>query len=264
MSGLKIKIDTQGLAQQFKNLALEVEKDLNKGVANLAAITHAKVAEMAGSELKSSRKTLTDNLGFEEVTPGLWVVSIDEGALWIEEGIEAGKDMKPDLLKGATQTSKDGNKYRAIPFDHGKAPSQLTGYAQNIVSRIRANLKKEGVPFKKIEKDAFGKVLTGKLHTFPKPGATDEEKKRWSGELPGKGNTPVLKGVSIYQSVTKTGNVRRDILTFRTVSGGPASAGKWLHPGFEPKKFLDRAADWAVQEWEQKILPEILEKYGGR
>lgn len=167
MSGLKIKIDTQGLAQQFKNLALEVEKDLNKGVANLAAITHAKVAEMAGSELKSSRKTLTDNLGFEEVTPGLWVVSIDEGALWIEEGIEAGKDMKPDLLKGATQTSKDGNKYRAIPFDHGKAPSQLTGYAQNIVSRIRANLKKEGVPFKKIEKDAFGKVLTGKLHTFP-------------------------------------------------------------------------------------------------
>ena len=57
MSNLKIKIDTAAIAAQFKELALEVEQDLQKGVANLAAITHAKVAEMAGEELKTSRKT---------------------------------------------------------------------------------------------------------------------------------------------------------------------------------------------------------------
>ena len=252
---LKIKIDTAGIAKQFKDLALEVEQDLNKGVANLAAITHAKVAELASSELKSSRKTLSDNLGFEEIIPGVWVVSIDQDALWIEEGISPNQDMKPDLLKNARNISKDGYKYRAIPFDYGKAPSQLTGYAQNVVSRIRANLKKEGVPFKKIEKfeagPKKGQPRTGKLHTFD-----------WGGEIPGKGNTPILKGVSIYQTVTKTGNVRRDILTFRTVSGGPSSHGKWIHPGFEAKKFLDRAAEWATKEWEDKILPEILSKYG--
>lgn len=253
MSNLKIKIDVAGIAAQFKELALEVEQDMNKAVANLAAITHAKVAEMASDELKSSRQQFMDNLGFEEVTPGVWVVSIDDKALWIEEGIEPDHDMKPDLLKGATKTSKAGYKYRSIPFDHGKAPSQMNGAAQMIVSKIRSNLKKAGVPFKGIEKHANGSPKIGKLHTFD-----------WEGLTPGKGNTSAFKGVSIYQTMTKTGNVRRDILTFRTVSGGPASAGKWLHPGFEAKKFLDKAADWALKEWEDKILPEILSKYDGK
>jgi len=248
---LKIKIDTSAIAKQMKEFATEVEQDLRKGVANLAAITHAKVKEMASEELKSSRQEMMDNIGFEEVAEGVWIVSIAEDALWIEEGIEANKDMKPDLLKNAKHTSKDGHKYRTIPFDYGKPPTQLTGYAQNIVARIRSNLKKQGVPFKKIEKGANGQPLTGKLHSFD-----------FGGEIPGKGNTPVLQGVSIYQTITKTGNVRRDILTFRTVSGGPASAGKWIHPGFTAKKFLDRAQDWALKEWEDKILPEILGKYG--
>lgn len=247
---LKIKIDTASIAAQFKAMALEVEQDLNRGVANLAAITHAKVVEMANSELNSSRKTLTDNLGFEEVTPGVWVVSINQEGLWVEEGIEPNTDMKPDLLKNAKMTSKSGFKYRSIPFDHGKAPSQLTGYAQNIVARIRSNLKKEGVPFKKIEKHPNGSPRVGKLHSFD-----------WGGEVPGKGNTPILNGVSIYQTLTKTGNVRRDILTFRTVSGGPASANKWMHPGMQAKKFLDRSLDWGLKIWEEQILPEILDKY---
>lgn len=259
---LKIKIDTSGIAQQFKELAMEVEQDLKKGVASLASMTHARVVEMAGGELHSSRKKFMDSLGFEEVTDGVWVVSVGEGGLWVEEGIEPNTDMKPDLLKNAKHTSKDGHKYRVIPFDHGKAPSQMNGYAQGVVAKIRANLKKEGVPFKKIEKDGNGNPLLGKLHSFPKAGASDAEVKRWTGDTPGKGNTPVLKGVSIYQTLTKTGNIRRDILTFRTVSDGPGSAGKWFHPGFEPKKFLDRAEEWAWREWEERILPEILGKYG--
>lgn len=247
---LKILIDTASIAQQMKNMALEVKKDLDKGVANLAAITHAKVAEMANSELHSTRKTLTDNLGFEEVAQGVWVVSIDEKAFFIEEGIENNKDMKPDLLKKGAQISKEGHKYKSIPFDYGKAPSQLTGYAQSVVTRIRENLKKEKVPFKKIEKDAQGNPKLGKLHSF-----------NWGGEIPGKGNTPVMQRVSIYQTMTKTGNVRRDIMTFRTVTDGPAGEGKWIHPGLQAKKFLDRASEWATREWEDKILPEILEKY---
>jgi hypothetical protein len=261
----KIVIDTTGIAQQFKNIAAEVQEDLIKGVANLAAMTHAKVVEMAGTELHSSRKTFIDNLGFEEVAPGVWVVSVNEDALWVEEGIEPGKDMKPDLLKDAKKTTKDGVKYRPIPFDYGKAPSQLTGYTQGVVARIRANLKKEGVPFKKLERDMQGRPIHG--GTDPSTGKGIPKKMHefdWGGEKPGKGNTPILKGVSIYQTLTKTGNVRRDILTFRTVSGSPASAGKWIHPGFKAKKFLDQAEQWAYKEWEEKVLPEVLSKYNGR
>lgn len=239
----------------MKEFALEVEQDLQKAVANLAAITDAKVKEMANQELKSSRKPYMDSLGFEEIAPGIWVISVDESGLFVEEGIEANKDMKPALLAKDFKTSATGSRYKAIPFDYGKAPSQMTPQTQQIVAHLKESLKKEKVPFKKIEKNSDGSPKVGKLHefNFGNPGG------KMGG--PGKGNTPALKGLSIYQSITKTGNVRRDILTFRTVSSSPASAGKWHHPGLEAKKFLDRALDWAMKEWEDKILPEVIEKW---
>ena len=248
---LKINIDIDKLAQQFEELALEVKQDLEKGVANLAAITHAKVAEMANNELHSSRKQFNESLGFEEISPGVWVVSIDEKGLWIEEGIEPNTDMKDALLKNDAEISADRHKYKAIPFDHSKPPSQMTPYAQNLVAKIKYALKKEGIPFKKIEKDKSGNPRLGKLHKLD------------IDTLPptSRASTPALKGVSIYQSMTATGNVRRDIMTFRTVTDGPKGQGKWIHPGLAPKKFLDRAYEWALKEWEDKILPEVLAKW---
>ena len=243
---IKIKIDASAIAKEFKEFQKEVEADLKKGVASLASITHAKVAEMAQQELKSSRKQFMDSLHFEEVDDGIWVVSVDAKAFWIEEGISPNFDMKPGLLKNA-QTNKKGGKYKVVPFEHSKAPSQLTPKARAIVNEIRTNLKKENVPFKGIERNADGSPRIGKLHSFD-----------WTSDKPGRGNTPVLHGVSIYQSI-KGGNVRRDILTFRTVTD--KQTDKWIHPGLKAKKFLDRAADWAVKEWEDKILPDILNKW---
>lgn len=247
---LKIKIDVQSLAKQCKEFALEAEQDLKKGVKGLAASTHAHVIMMASEELKSSRKPFLDNLGFEEIAEGVWIVSVDEKGLWVEEGIEPNTDMKPDLLKNGKISPKTGYKYQIIPFKHSSPPSDLTDKAKAIVAQIKTNLKKEGVPFKNIEKDVNGKPKLGKLHSF-----------NWGGEIPGKGNTPVLKGVSIYQTLTATGNTRRDILTFRTVSGSPASAGKFIHPGLKAKKYLDIACEWASRTWENEILPEILNKW---
>lgn len=251
MSGLKIDIDAAGIASQFKELALEVEQDIRKGVANLAAVTHAYVAEQASAELKTSRKTLIDNLGFEEVTDGIWVVSIDEKAFWLEEGIEPGHDMKPDLLKNNTKTSAKGHHYKSIPFDQGKAPSQLSPPGQYLLSLLKRRLKEAKIPFKKIEKNPDGSPRLGKLHS-----------KNFDSPIPSRrGNTPALHGVTVYQTMTKTGNVRRDIMTFRTVSDGPASEGKWIHPGLKPKHYLERAMEWGVRQWEEQILPEILKKY---
>lgn len=246
---LKINIDAAALAKEFKEFAAEVEKDIQKGVANLAAITHAKVKEMASAELKSSREELMNSLSFEEISEGIWVVSIDEKALWIEDGIKPNFDMKPGLLKNANM-GKSGVKYKVIPFEHSKAPSQMTESAKNIVTQLKVGLKQEKIPFKTIERNADGSPKTGKLHSINLP-----------SQIPGKGNTPALKGVNIYQSATNTGNIRRDILTFRTVTSGPGSEGKWIHPGMDGKKFLDRAAEWALNEWNNQILPEIVGKW---
>ena len=247
---LKLNIDASKIAEQFKEFAVEVEQDLQKAVGQLAAMTHAKVVERANEELGSTRKKFMDSLGFEEIAPGVWVISIDEKGLFIEEGIEANHDMKPDLLKEGSKTSKSGNRYKVIPFDYGKPPSQMTGTTQQLVNQIKQSLKQEKVSFKKIERNSDGSPKVGKLHEF-----------NLGGPRLGKGNTPALKGLSIYQSMTKSGNVKRDILTFRTVSSGPASAGKWHHPGMDGKKYLDWALEQATKEWENEILPKIMDKW---
>lgn len=247
---LKINIDTGALASAFKELALEVEQDLNAGVQSLALQAHAKVAEMARDELKTSRQQLTDNLGFEEIAPGVWSVSIDEKAFWIEEGINANTDMKPGLLKNPDGTSKEGYKYKVIPFHYDKAPSSTPPATQNLVNLIKQHLKDNKVPFKKIEKNDNGSPKLGKLHEFNIKSA-----------IPGKGNTPALQGLHIYQTLNKKGKVQRDILTFRTVSENPSNAHKWIHPGTEAKHFLDKASEWAINEWENRILPEVMNKW---
>jgi hypothetical protein len=247
---LKFNIDAAAIAEAFKDLAMEVEQDLEKGIANLAVMTDAAVKEMVQNELHSSRETYLENLSLLEVSPGIWVVSLDQPALWIEEGIPEQFDMKPGLLKDTQASPTTGRRHKVIPFEHSKAPSKLTPYAQNVVDRIKRNLKKDKINFKKLEVNDDGSPKRGLLHT-----------KNYGGETPGKGNTPVMEGVSIYQSVTKTGNVRRDILTFRTVSDGPNQKNKWIHPGLDAKKFMDKAFEWAMKEWEDTILPEILAKY---
>jgi len=248
---LKINLDLDKIADHFKELAYEVKQDLEKGVGSLAAMTHARVAEIASSELNSSRKEFQESLGFEEISPGVWVVSVDEKGLWVEEGIKPNTDMKEGLLREGAKTSKDGYKYKSIPFDHGKAPSQMTPYAKTLVSQIRYVLKKEGISFKKIENGPNGNPRLGKLHKLDIDSMPPTSR----------ANTGALQGLTIYQSKNAAGNVRRDIMTFRTVSDGPKGQGKWIHPGMQAKKFLDRAAEWALKEWEEKILPEILKKY---
>lgn len=251
---LKFSIDAAKIASQFKEFALEVEQDIKKAVGNLAVTTHAMVVDMAQKELHSSREKFLNSLSFEEILEGVWVVSVNESGLWVEEGIPANKDMKPDLLKNG-KTSKSGTKYKVIPFDWGKSPSQLTPKTREFVNYLKQELKKEKIPFKKIEKNSDGSPRMGKLHefNFGNPGG------RLGG--PGKGNTPLFKGLSIYQSVGKGGNPRRDIFTFRTVSSGPGSEGKWIHPGTPKYLFLDRALEWAISEFENNILPEIIKKW---
>lgn len=252
--GIKLTpFDVSGISSMFKEFEMEVKEDLQKAAADLAAMTKAKVDELASEELKTSLDEFKKHVGWEEISPGIFVVYIDEEALWQEEGIKSGFDMKPGLLKNATKVSKDGHRYRSIPFDHGKVPSKQTPKAQQIVSQIKDFLKKENVPFKKIEKNQDGSPRVGKLHRF------DDI----DGERPtARSNTGALKGLTIYQTKdAKTGNVRRSIMTFRTVSDGMSSHGKWIHPGYPPKNFLDRAAEWAVKEWEDKILPEIMNKW---
>lgn len=248
---LEFHINTEEVAAQFGELKNQVQNALNDGVKGIAAATHAKVAQLAQENLKSTRDKYLEALqGFQEVAPGVWVVSLNESALWIEEGLEA-HDMHDKMLKKNYKISKDGYKYRSIPFEHSKASDAQTGLEQNLVNQIRGHLKKQNIPFRGIERDASGKPRLGRVHTMNIPGP--KMKKTHTA--------PPLKGLSIYQSKGPGGKVRRDILTFRTISEKNKGTGKWFHPGVQPKHFMDKALEWAMRTWESEILPGILSRF---
>lgn len=249
---LKIEIDVDKIVAELGETSGKLKSELTSGVQGLANMTRGKIIEMVDNQLHSSKEFYKDAISkVEEVAPGMWVISLDESANWIEEGISPGKDMKPNLLKHAKRVSKKGYRYNIIPFKHSGPPSRQTQYQKNLVGRIKIELQKRNIPWKTIEKDAQGNPRIGKLHSF------DIE----SGKPTLRATEHALKGVSIYQTKEKTGNIRRDVLTFRTVSESPASAGKWIHPGFTAKKFMDQAMEWAETEWSNTILPTILNKY---
>lgn len=244
---LKFEIDADAIAAQFKQFAKEVKDNIEKSMENLATLTRANIVEQTDKDLNTARSVYTDALGdVEEVAPGVWVISLDEKALWIEEGIEPNHDMKPDLLKG--------KKYRVIPFKYNRPPTQNSNLTNALVGQIKQTLKKEGLSMHKIEYNANGSPRVGKLHEYDinKPISI----------RPGKGNTEALTRLSVYQTEdAKTNKIKRDVLTFRTVSSGPASAGKWIHPGYTGKKYMDKAMEKAAKMWEEQILPEIMERW---
>lgn len=251
---LKLQIDASGIAAQMEQFKAEIERDINEAVAALAKTTDIKVKEMARTELFSSRDTYLNSLDFQEVSQGVWVISVGESGLWVEEGIKADKDMKPDLLKRNFKTSKSGTRYKSIPFDYSKPSSQNTPRVQTVIDHMRSELKKRNIPFKNIEKASYVGNRPTVLHKL------DIANPR-GVKSPGKSGTPYLSGLRISQTKESSGNIRRDFMTFRTVSSGSASAGKWIHPGLDARKFLDRALAFAEKMFENDILPEILKKY---
>jgi len=244
---LKFDIDAESILSQFKEVAEEVKKNMEDSLRNLVTLTRARIVEQTEVLSSDVNRIYMEALGDEEeVATNVWVISLDEKALWIEEGIEANKDMKPGLLKGKT--------HRVIPFRYDKPESRNTPFTQGLIGEIKQKLKTEKVSISKIERNSDGSPRVGKLHEF-----------NLGGPIPGKGNTPALQRLSIYQSQQKdSSKIRRDVLTFRTVSSGPASEGKWIHPGYDAKRFMDKAMDKAVKDWEEQILPEILAKWSGR
>jgi hypothetical protein len=79
-----------------------------------------------------------------------------------------------------------------------------------------------------------------------------------------------LSGLRIYQTLIKDKHgkevnghdghpkVERSIMTFRIASSKQAGQGIWDHPGVKPMHFLEDAYQWAVDEWDNRIAPEIL------
>ena len=272
MGELKVNIDISSLSQYLEKFALEVAKDVGKSIGVLAKGTQNHIKEEAQNKLHSFREKYLESLSpAEQVDEYLWVITLNDKASWIEEGMPEPYDMKPGLLKGGKEAKdKDGNtfRYRVVPMNQAKTPTQMSpntaGYETMMVNKVKSELKKKGIPYKKLELDknksprhgGFDKDGNGiplKLHSL--------DIDSWT---PGKGNTPQLHGINIYQTKQKDGSVKRSITTFRTVTSKDNQKDKWIHPSVEAKNFFLEAKTWCEKEWETKIMPALMEKYKGR
>jgi hypothetical protein len=290
---IKFTINTKDILDACKDEQENAKKQLVKSVSDLAKATQGHIMELARTELSPALQLIfkgkedQHNIHLETLAPGTHVITLSGSAYWIEEGISPGSDMKNDkwLFKSkSTKVSKEGHRYLVIPFEHSKAPSQQTGFERNLSDRIKFELKAQNkirkknglppIPWAGIETDKTGKPKEGFLHEFSFKGG--KAKSSWSSEP--------LERLRIYQAVerdkegraklTKSGKtkVSRSFMTFRTASENPkpspktgvAPKDKFIHPGFTAKKFMDKSAEWAEQEFYNRILPAIFEKWGDK
>jgi len=249
---LKFEIDIESLTATLqKEVKAEAQKMIEESVKAASAMTYAKAQELAGEKLGTRLDKYRKALHYREINQGLWVVELDESALWIEEGKKQGS-MVDDLLRHNPKINKKGRRYKAIPFDQGDgARAEGNDKLTSILTMLKTELKSRGVPYKKIEKDETGNAKLGRLHSFniesPKPTKM--------------ASTPALYGVTIYQSKTARGRVKRDIMTFRIVTDEAKREGKWLHPGLEGVNIFETVYEWVNLQWEREILPSLLEKF---
>ncbi len=242
-------------------LGPKMEKALRQGGAALASATHAHLVEEANQKLHTSRQKYIDALSFSQVDDDTWVVELAPEAFWIEDGIPPNTSMVDWFLgkpKGV-KTAKDGSKFKVIPLEHNKGPSQQTEKQKSLTDMLRSEMKARMIPYGGLEKDKNGRPKTGLLHSF------DVTKTPQGKPVPlGKSGASMLQGVRVYQQNVmdkKTGksSVKKSILTFRVASSKHKGTDRWVHPGTESHHFLEKAFEWAQTQW-SKMVEEIVSK----
>jgi hypothetical protein len=257
MSGPKyrIEVDAASLADGFGEFAAEVQQAVEDAVKLASAMTYNKANELAAQKLHSRLKTYQDALSYEEVAPGIWSVSLDESALWIEENVDP-HSMVDDLLRHNPKISKKGIRYKVIPFDHSKGAAQQSGKALQIATQVKRELKARGIPLKKLDLNPDGTPKIGTIHRFTGKNSLV------SFPPTRKAKNGALDGLSVVQKMNEsTGKVERKAMTFRVVTDKHKSEGLWYSPGSTGVRIIDQVYSWIDAQFENVILPEVFNKY---
>lgn len=283
-----LNLDISELLKVDAELAPAMERLAHEGVRELTIQTHAHIVERVQNRLHSTREKYLENLGYHQVDESTWVVDLTPGAMFIEDGLPPNFDMIKGLLDdsprpwakgqkptGKTKTAKDGSRYRVIPFEHSKGPTQQAAGGRDLTETIMKELKRRKLPgIGTIESGADGKPKQGFIRGFnimKAPLKTSDGPGQGKGPIgavrQGPTGIPLLQGVRIYQRQVKDkqGNdhTKKFVMTFRVVSSKHEGQGRWVHPGLEAKHFFDEAYEWAANEWVTKIYPELAERVLG-
>jgi hypothetical protein len=256
MSDFRITINADALAKQLNQKKEDILKQLRQATQSLAAAAHVKVLELAGEKLKTLQIKYKDAVGFEQVDDNLWVITLKEEAMFIEKGHGAWSMYDALAKSKKAKTSKDGNRYLTIPFEHSKRPAEQTIRAKQVTDKIRAFLKTEKIPYKKIEHNPDGSPKLGLIHKFD----VMRHPKLLMKHPSDKAKSPLLQGLAIYQRKDeKSGKVKRDVMTFRVVSEKTKNDGRWEYQPREAANIFKETHEWALGLWERELVPALIE-----
>jgi len=263
---LTVKLNLGAIILATERLKIKADVLLEHAVADLAAQTHAHVVEQASSKLHSTRQKYVDALSYEQAGRGSWTVTLDNSAMWIEEGMPR-HEMIDDLLKNGAQVSKKtGARYRVIPLPI-KSKTQTPASGQAIRIAAQKALRAAKINMRDIEKEVDGRAKVGTLHKLDEVGSplrTGDGAGQGHGPIghvrQGMTGTPFLKGMRVMQRQVQSAPpvIQRTAMTFRVVSSLMKGTGRWVHPGVKAVNLMDEAKAWAEQEFEVRIKPELL------
>lgn len=252
---LKLDIKTSDVLKKAKEDVLEnLKKDVKAAAEKLGKSAYKEAQKISKEKLPGSLNSIyQENLYIEQISENITVIGIREEALWIEEGRKSG--FMHELLQGPNvKTSKEGNKYRVIPFNHDTSKKASSGSGSELVAELKTFLKSKSQPYSKtrnLATDSQGSPRIGKIASYS------------IKDMGKKGVSKNLQGLSVYQNKNeKTGKVERNIMTFRVISEKHKSEGKWNHPGRPAEKILEQTFEFVQKSWQQEILPVLKEKYG--
>lgn len=256
------------LSELTKSIDGNLRKALDQAILDLASAAYAKALELAKEKLDSTFDTYRDALKFEIVSPGVYSVSLGEEAKHLEDGYES-FNMRAGLLKNAKKVSRQGYRYRSIPFKHGKGQSgSSSGNMLDDLNRLRGGFGDKGITKGDDGKPLLGKIFsinrndTGMWSLNPAQPGVAAANQRFGEPEPSKN----LVGLTKYQYGTKTRSgkdlIRSAYITYRTVSENPATFMKdgkptWQHPGFSGIHTFEQLIPW-VEAQLDKILDSIL------
>lgn len=259
-----LHLDLSPITDLIKELESQTTKALQDGLRDLSAQTYSHIVESVQSKLHTTREKYLKHLHIEQDSDGVWVISLDSEAMWIEEGKEPGSMVEDLLASPKAKTAADGSKFLSVPFQHNK--NTQSPAAQSMTAAIKQELKKQGASWAKLEKDSSGNVKTGLVRSFDilkEPIKTHEGPGQGKGKVgdvrQGPTGIPLLQGVRIYQHKMGQDKFAKSVMTFRTVSSKMAGTDRWHHPGVEAKQFLDEGLEWAKEQWETKMKDAIFE-----
>lgn len=287
MSFFHINIDMAELGEitGLKELLTGMSKEAGQ---KLATAIHAHGVELASQRLKTRRQLFIDHWTFHPESDGVWLIQLEGKVRWIDDGFPQ-HNMLDDLLKSpkakyVKKGKKKGMKYVIVPFDHspGKGKTGSTPAQMDLTKTIQKEIKKLNIPWSKLENGPDGKPKLGLLHKLNimhaplktgdgvgqgwgptgevKQGPNERQK---VGGGPGGGGHPFLQGLNIYQSaeVDKKGQpfTKRTFMTFRIATDEHRSQGRWDHPGLKPVNIVEDTLMWAMDQWQAKLEPAMLE-----